>query len=414
MPVADSPTPAAALRHRLPDRLDWYTLRSLFGPLVLCLCVLLIALQLARLLSLFQFAARFGASTLLVMKMAGSLVPYYLGMAMPAAFFAAIFMAVARSGDDNELDAMLATGRSITRMAAPYFLVAVALCGFNFYLFGYLQPLTRYGKELYEHQARQAAWNGRLEENRFISVKQGFTLYADVVGADGQLTKVFVERRDAGGEEIITAERGRLVPTADGTRLLLELANGRNVRDYANGTVRTVEFREFHGNQDFTAVPPPFRERGDAVRESDAIRELTLPELRAPAAAQRESVSAAGAGGEFHGRLAWMLLPLLLPLLALPLGMAAKRGRRAPGTVFATLALLALWQGMQFGASMAKTGRAPVWLAVWLPVVAFTAFGLWLFRSSLQWPGDNPVMRAVSAIEGAFEGMRRKKKAVAK
>ncbi len=132
MPETEAAVPSVRtpeLRQRLPDRLDWYTLRSLFGPLLLCLCVLLLAQLLERLLRLFDMAAATGASTLLVLKMAAALVPHYLGMAVPAAFFAAIFMAVARTGDDNELDAMLATGRSITRMAAPYFLVAIALCG---------------------------------------------------------------------------------------------------------------------------------------------------------------------------------------------------------------------------------------------------------------------------------------------
>ncbi len=328
-------TPAPELRHRLPDRLDWYTLRSLFGPLLLCLCVLLLALLLGRLLRLFDMAAATGASTWLVLKMAASLVPHYLGMAVPVAFFAAIFIAVARSGDDNELDAMLATGRSITRMAAPYFLVAVALCGFNVYLFGYLKPLTRYGYELNVHEARQTGWNGRMVSNRFVTVKQGFTLGADSVGADGrELGGVFVERRDdlADTEEIITAERGRLVPSADGRRLLLELENGMIVRDYPDRTVRTVRFEAGRINQDFTAVPPPFRARGDADNSSEAVRELTVPELWASGIARlHNAVTAAGAAGEFHGRVAWTLLPLLLPLLALPLGMAAKRGRRAPG-----------------------------------------------------------------------------------
>jgi lipopolysaccharide export system permease protein len=407
--VGSAETSAADLRHRVPDRLDWYTLRALFGPLVLCLCVLLLAFLLARLLALFDMAAATGASMFLVLKMAGSLVPYYLGMAIPAAFFAAIFMAIARSGDDNELDAMLATGRSITRMAVPYFLVAAALCVFNFYLFGYLQPLTRYGYRVHVHEAKQTGWNGRMEDNRFITVKQGFTLGADSVGPDGrELTNVFVERRDGATEEIITAERGRLVPSADGKQLLLELDNGRIVRDHPDGTVRTVKMAEGRINQDFTAVPPPYGVRGEEVRE------LTFPELRAPASTFQETVKPTEVGGEFHGRLAWMLLPLLLPLLALPLGMAAKRGRRAPGTVFAALALLALYEALLFGESMAESGRAPAWLAVWLPIAAFAVFGLWLFRSSLQWPGDNPVMRAVSAIEGAFEGMQRKKKAAAK
>jgi lipopolysaccharide export system permease protein len=114
--------------------------------------------------------------------------------------------------------------------------------------------------------------------------------------------------------------------------------------------------------------------------------------------------------GEMHGRMARTLLPLLLPFLALPLGMAAKRGRRAPGTVFAAVALLALNQSLQFGESLAESGRAAAPVAVWLPLALFGVLGVWLFRSSLQWPGDNPVMRAVSAIEGAFEGLQRKKK----
>jgi lipopolysaccharide export system permease protein len=166
-----------------------------------------------------------------------------------------------------------------------------------------------------------------------------------------------------------------------------------------------VKFAQGRINEDFTAVPPPFRARGGSVRE------LLLPELRVDSPLVEEaSLKSAQVRGEFHGRVARTFLPLLLPLLALPLGMAAKRGRRAPGTVFATLALLALNQALQFGESLAETGRVTAWIAVWSPVVVFGVFGVWLFRSSLQWPGDNPVMRAVSFIEGAFEGLHRKKK----
>jgi lipopolysaccharide export system permease protein len=396
---------APGLVHRVPDRLDGYTLRALLAPLVLALGVLLTAQMLQRLLKLFELAAATGASPLLVVKMVAVLVPHFLGIALPAAFFASIFMSVARIGDDNELDAMLATGRSITRMALPYFLVALVLVGFNFYLFGFLQPQTRYGYNAQVYQARQTGWNARMEANSFIAVKKGYTLGADSVGPDGrQLGGVFVERRDDSTEEVITAQRGQLTPSVTGGRLLLDLANGTIVSNRADGSVRTVQFADARLNEDFTAVPPPYRARGDSVRE------LTLPELlREPPAERQERITDSKRAGEFHGRLARIVLPLLLPLLALPLGMAAKRGRRAPGTVFAAVALLALYQTLQFGESLGETGRAPAWLSVWLPVVVFSALGTWLFRSSLQWPGDNPVMRAVSAIEAGFDGLHRKK-----
>lgn len=396
----------ATLRSLLPDRLDFYAWRSLAGPLALCLGVLLLAQLLERLLRLFDMAAASGAAISVVLKMAASLVPHYLGLAVPTAFFAAIFVAVARIGDDNELDAMLATGRSISRVAMPYFAVAALLMAFNFYLFGYLQPLSRYGYHVATHEALQARWNARVEDNRFVSAGHGFTLSADSVGRDGrQLQGVFVQRNTVRGEEIITARSGRLVPSLRDARLFLELEGGQIVRANVDGSVFTMRFETGRIDDDFTATPPPYRARGDSVRE------LTLPELwyGAATASGDDAVTAAHKrSGELHGRIARAVLPPLLPLLALPLGMAAKRGRRAPGVVFAALALLAVNQALQFGESLAESGRAAGLPAVWTPYVLFALLGIWLFRSSLRWPGDNPILRAVSAIEGGFEGLGRK------
>src|SRR5205085_1159493 len=125
-----------------------------------------------------------GASAGTVLTMAASLVPYYLGLALPTAFTAGIFMATAKMGDNSELDVMLATGRSIARIAMPYFGVAILLCAFNFYLFGYLQPLSRYAYHVGMHDAMQAGWNARVEDNQFVNAGRGFVLAANDVGRD--------------------------------------------------------------------------------------------------------------------------------------------------------------------------------------------------------------------------------------
>ncbi|MEW6167309.1 MAG: LptF/LptG family permease [Pseudomonadota bacterium] len=387
-----------ALRRVVGDRLDRYTLRLLAAPLLLSLATLLLAQLLERLLRLFDLASSTGAPLSSVLAMAANLVPHYLGLAVPMAFMAAIFMAVARMGDDNELDVMLATGRSIARVALPYFGVAAALTLFNLYLFGFLQPLGRYGYHVATHEAINSGWNAKIESNRFSDTGQGFVLRASRVDADGQgLHGVFVERDGRDSEEVVTAPRGRLVPSGDGRRLLLNLEDGHIVRISATGEVSTLAFAHGLVNEDFTPAPPPYRPRGDSVRE------LTFPELwRGMHAGGNTSELA----GEFHGRLARALLPPLLPLLALPLGMASKRGRRAPGVVFASLALLAVHHALQFGESLAESGRVAAAPALWTPFVLFTALSLWIFRRSLAWPGDNPVTRAVVAIEGALEGAR--------
>ncbi|MDB5968140.1 MAG: hypothetical protein JWQ90_590 [Hydrocarboniphaga sp.] len=388
-------------------RIERYLLRLLWPPLTLSLGVVLLALVLERLLRLFDLVAAGGSALGYVLLMVLNLVPYYLGLALPAAFFASIFMVVARLGEDNELDAMLAAGRSIAELTRPFLLLAVILSVFALYLFGYLQPGSRYRYREVMYEALHSGWNARVQENVFADAGRGFVLTSDKVDGTGRiLTNVFIRRKVDDIDEVTTSDTGHLVPTADGTRLLLRLGAGRIVRESDDGQIEDIHFASGYANDDFSTVTPPFRARGDSERE------LTFAELWQAMHAVAPPQPYSELAGEFHGRLVRSLSLPLLPLLAFPLGMAAKRGRRAPGVVIACLMLLFLHHGVQLGESLAETGRFPVIPAVWSPFVLFGALSLWLFRGSLNSPGENPVTRAVAAVENLIGGihLRRKSK----
>jgi lipopolysaccharide export system permease protein len=362
------------------------------------LAILLIAQLLERLLRLLDLAASAGAPLASVLVMVANLVPHYLGLALPMAFTAAIFVAAARMSDDCELDVMLSTGRSIARIAAPYFALAALLIPFSAYLHGQVQPVTRYGYRLAVFEAMQTGWNAKVEENRFIDAGKGTTFSAREVDADGShLRGVFVERRGPGGAiEITTAVDGQFVPGPGGHGISLKLDRGMRLLEKADRSISVERFEQSRIDRNLLPARQPFRERGESVRER------TQAELWRDLRAGGDNKAAA----EFHGRLARVMILPLLPLMALPLGMASKRGQRAPGVVFATLALIAVNHALQFGESMAANGRVPAALAVWTPYVLFGVLGLWIFRGSLAWPGDNPVLRAVVAVEGLFEGLK--------
>nr|WP_277817120.1 LptF/LptG family permease [Solimonas terrae] len=378
----------------------------LVQPLTVSIGVVLVALLLERLLRLFNLVAASGSALDAVLLMIANLVPYYLGLALPAAFFASIFMVVAKLGDDNELDALLAAGRSIVQLALPFVMVAVALAVFAFYLYGYLQPHSRYRYRAVFYEALHEGWNARAEENVFADAGRGFTLTADKVDASGrQMSGVFIRRHTTAYDEIITSETGTLLPTDDGRHLRLELGIGRMVREQRGGDVDDTHFAHAVVNEDFNPQAPPFRARGDSERE------LTLPELWSAMHEASPVVSHAELAGEFHGRLARSAALPFLPLLAFALGMAAKRGQRAPSVALACLMLLALHHGVQFGESLAQTGHVSAIVAVWTPVVVFAIVSCWLFGASLKSPGDNPLTRAVASVERALEGtspLRRK------
>ena len=386
------------------DRLDRYAVRLFTVPLLTALATMLLATMLQRLLRLFDIAASTGAAISSVLLMAADLVPHYLGLALPVAFTAAIFMAAARLCDDSELDAMLSTGRSIARIATPYFVLAVMLSLFNLYLFGLLQPLARYDYHVKMDSVLQTNWDAKIEENRFIDIAHGFSFSANTVEDGGRrFGGVFMERQQGGVEEITTAVRGELQTSPETRKMVLKLEDGLRVRQSGDGVISTTRFVDGYF-QDFSPLRSPFRDRGASPSER------TLPELWQSMCKTCEKDAAA----EFHSRLARALIPPLLPLLALPLGMASKRGRRTPGVVFASLALLLLNHALQFGKSLAESGRVPAAIAVWTPFVLFALLSVWIFRGSLAWPGDNPGSRAVRGFENLLERARprRLKKAV--
>lgn len=377
----------------------------LWAPLALTLGTVLVVLLLARLLRLFDLVAASGAALAPVLLMLANLVPHYLGLALPAAFFASLFMVAARLGDSNELDALLGAGRSIAEVAAPFLWVSLLMAGFCLYLFGFLQPYTRYQYNLVRDDALHAGWDARLQQNMFADAGGGLVLTADEVDPSGRILKeVFLLRRGPDGrEQVTTARGGELRPTADGERLLLDLSDGHTVAELPQDRLDVIRFQSGTADESLRPDTPPFRPRGDSERE------LTLPELWRYQHDPSPPVKPSKLAGEFQARLARVAAVPLLPLLAFPLGMAAKRGRRVPGIVVGALLMLMLHHGLQMGESLAEGGKLDAGLAVWLPYALFASASLWLFRQTLSNPGENPVVRGVAAVESLLGGVRRRK-----
>ena len=380
---------------------DRYLLKLMGPPMAGALAVVLIALLLERILRLFNLLAASSAKFELIIDMVGNLVPHYLGLALPAAFFISVFLVIARLGDNNEIDALLASGMSISRLAVPFIGVGAFLTLFSVLLFGFIQPYGRYGFNADLNAALNSGWDARVQPRTFVDPGRGFTITADKVDPTGRrLEGVFVRRvTDRQEEEVTTAARGALNPSPDGKRLTLVLENAQQFRERAGREPVVGGFDQLTTAVNFDIDAPPFRARGGAERE------LTLVELRREMRSAPTAEGRRRAASEFYARMARSISLPLLPLLATPLGMAAKRGRRGPGIVIAAVVLLLYQHGIQFGQGIADAGRASPFVAVWTPFVIFSSLCAWLFLQSRRRPGETPFNLVVDALGDVIEAV---------
>src|SRR3712207_8298991 len=102
---------------------------------------------------------------------------------------------------------------------------------------------------------------------------------------------------------------------------MVELEHGRQLTLLPDGRASTMVFTSSEQSRAFVQRLPAFRPRGADEREMtlgelwDAEGETGVPQRRLD--------------GELHGRLVRSASLLLLPLLAMPMGLAAKRSRRS-------------------------------------------------------------------------------------
>jgi len=369
--------------------------------MVACLGVTVISLLLERALRLLDLLSqsneRFGP----VVELTANLLPHYLGLALPIAFFVALFIVITKLDDGSEVEALLANGISLSRLAAPYVGLGLGLMAISLVVFGYMQPYSRYAYRMVMHAAVNAGWDARLHGGAFVT--DGDTVMtADTASLEGRrLQRLFIRREVNGGEEVITASAAQLVLQPDGKHVSLVLEDGLRVGESRKGSVDMLRFKTFVMQTSLSGAAALMRARGGDEREltfNELLREATAP---IPMLPRQRLLS------EFYGRLARSAILPFLPLIAFPLGLAAKRGRRAAGLILAGVLMLAFQNGLQFGEGLADAGKAPALLSVGTPFFLFTGFCTWMFLGSRKRPGETPIANFVADIGEAIENARR-------
>lgn len=366
--------------------IDRYLLRLMATPMIAALAVTLSALLLERVLRLFELLTGKGAPLGLVVSMALNLVPYYLGLALPAAFAVGIIGVMASLSSENEVDAMEASGLSIRRIGAGFIMCGVLLSVLSVALFGYAQPYSRYAFRDVRHQLINAAWDARVEAGVFLDAGEGMTISAEDVDPTGRfLEKVFVLQETETSERILTAERGVLIPNPAAGIVRLRLVNGVAVSIGEDEGELSATFDSVMLERSFDITTPEFRARGGSERE------LTLGELWTRMQGADDLPVEPRYASEFFARIVRALALIGVPLIAVPMAVAGKRSPVWRRMVVA-IALLVVFQNLTKVMQASETsGDIPAGVGIWSLCALYFSIGLWLFLSTTSQGSGSPM-----------------------
>jgi lipopolysaccharide export system permease protein len=382
--------------------IDIYMLRRVCAPLFGAVGIAMAALLMQRLIHLLDLFANRGSPISIIMQMLGNLVPFYLAIALPAALFIGVLFAASRLSSDSELDAMRASGMSLSRVLTPILALALVLMVVSSYLLGWLEPYTRFGYRALVHLVTDTQWSSAIERGAFFTGFGGKTMLIGDISADGrQLGKIFVKEQDDSGRAVVlTAERGDLKKLPD-LSLTLALENGIRTETSPTGDVtRAMTFDKLELPLESIAADP-FRPRGE--KES----ELTFSELIKYSRNTPSYLDISDIQAELHERMVRTLSILFLPVLAFPVGIASRRSSKSLRMVVGVMFLILYYYVLQFGQALVRRGKLEPEFALWLPFLIFAGCSLWLFWIAERRPGQDPLAPLFDGLNAIGNGLRR-------
>jgi len=345
--------PVAPGRRFRPGLIDLYLVRGAAGPFVAITVAVGMVMMLERALRLIREMAATGADISYFLPLLLRLVPYYLDLALPAAFMVALILLIARLDDRLELEAMLAAGLSLTRIAVPLAGLGLLVGIASLAAAGWLEPLGRYEFRSMRIEALNAGRIARLHPRAFYHPAESLAVTFDRQGGDGRIGGIFVWQRLPDGRELtLTGAGGRIGFVPEGRRFGIDLDDGHYLAQRPGaGAPDLVAFRQM-------ALRESLRLEDSEWRRGWDQNELTLPELARAARDGDTNIPRRALEAEYWSRIARAMTVPLIPFLVLPLAFATKKGRRGLGILIGGVLLAGVHHSINFARQLALAGEA--------------------------------------------------------
>lgn len=347
-------------------RITRYILRQLALSTTLVVVTLTAAIWLTQSLRFIDWIVNRGLPLSTFVYIAVLVLPSFLVVILPIALFAAVLFTYNKMQADSEIIVLRAVGVGPAQLMAPALMVAAVVTLLAYALNLYLLPLSYRGFKDLQYQIRNNYSAVLLQEGVFTTIDPGLTMFVREQCRRGELFGLMVhDSRVAGKPVTMVAERGAIVNTAEGPRIVM--ANGNRQELYeATGKLSFLFFDRY-------TVELSRSSKAAAVVRFRESTERFIDELLDPQDVDDPRIRAA-LQADGHQRLASPLYSItfvIVALSALLSGQFSRRGQtlRVIAAVGFVVAIQALGIGFANLSSKTPALTVLIYLNTILPAV---------------------------------------------
>jgi LPS export ABC transporter permease LptG/LPS export ABC transporter permease LptF len=324
-------------------------------------------------------------------------IPTALTVTIPMGVLVGILIGLSRLAADSEVTVMRASGMGVgmfLRVLSTYALAAWLLATFNQVL---IAPRAAASLANLQDQLKRTQASFEVQPRVFYEDFSNYVLYVQDVGvaSNGALWKgiMLADISTPGAPKITLAQQGVVINESE-TRLHLHLNRGSehqsNPRAPQEYSITTFDETDIPVN-----LPEPEPRRSSEIGTLEQGQSAHVSQLSTAAvlrlSRQPKTRAARWYEVELHRRFALPTACIVLALVGIPLGLSAKKGGKSTGFILTILLVFLYYILSLAGVALARQGRVPPPLGVWMANILFFLAG-----AALLWRVDHKPLEIAS------------------
>lgn len=358
-------------------RIKSYIFFEMLPSFILGLLVFIFILLMFQALRLTEFVLIHGVDISTVMEMMGYLSISFLPTLLPMALLFAVLLSYGRLSADSEVVAMKASGISMLTISFPAALLGLIISIASAQTSYYIAPWGNRQFEVLISRLGNTKAAAAIKEGTFSEGFFDLVIYAGKVNSqNGTMENIFLyDERTSETPLTIIAKSGQIIPDPKfpGHSVLLRLNDGDIHRKAETHT--KIKFDSY----DIRLSDPIKIEQREKSAQSLSIHEIQ-EKMNSPEIKEDDLW---GFQTEYHKRSAISIACFIFALLGVGLGTVTnRRSARSSGMIVCLLVIITYWVLYVSFEGLARSGKLPPSIAIWLPNVLFGSFTFWSLKKN--------------------------------